>query len=484
MKSAQTTLLAGGLLTVFQVFMVAPTTAVAEGYGGYAGAFLRMGAGAVTMACGDAGVARSVGAEQALYNPAGLPFSPSSDVHLTYHALSLDRRLAHVSAMAQIPKPSFWSGPMRQVVVLNASADTDLPRLAYLEDTRSLNGRERFKVEDYLIPLAEAILTYGSATEISSDTSNKEPELLTRSLVLKVGGRLYNGEIFLPVLLKIRRLASKRRVDKVDGIVVLLREQYLRVLEKPAAIALSWTHAGTDNIENRDIDGNLYGTVGYYENRFSLGFGVKIHRTLSAGVTLGVLYALVPDMLENETKAITSTTFGADIGLQYRPFSGNGAPYGLKTLVLGIAAYDLAAKNTWNTTGYWSLGTIKTDHYPRRYRVGLSVAPYRGIEAFFDLETDFDLLLRPKGGLELSLLNGLPATGSPGRNKNPIGQSHARPYGVVLRGGIDRDRPTFGLGLILRLSGLGLSRIDYAYVLDQVSPEATQIISWRFMFEI
>ena len=52
---------------------------------------------------------------------------------------------------------------------------------------------------------------------------------------------------------------------------------------------------------------------------------------------------------------------------------------------------------------------------------------------------------------------------------------------VLLRTGYDKDQPTFGLGLEFVLNGLGMTRLDYAYVLENASPVATQVISWRFL---
>lgn len=329
-------------------------TASAEGYAGYAGAFLRMGAGAVSVAGGDAGVARSMGIEQTNFNAAGLPYASSSEAHFGYHFLSLDRKL------------------------------------------------------------------------------------------------LYNG-----VLYQVPRLESTP-------------------LLKPAAVALTWTHAGTDNIDGRDRDGNPTESLGYFENRFAASFGLKFHRSFSAGVTLGVLYALFPHQVREDDSALTSTTFGADIGVQVRPFLDAESPLRLNTLVLGAAAYGLLAKNSWNTTGVSSQGDTRVDDYPHRFRAGFSYRPLAGVETFLDLETDFEYLLLPKGGVEVGLFND---TGEKIKSRWTGGFT-----GLVLRAGMDRDRPAFGFGVGFRLFGVGSTRLDYAYVLEPVSPEATQVVSWRFLF--
>ncbi len=446
-----------------------PGPARAEGYAGQAGAFLRMGAGAVAVAAGDAGVARAVGVEQAHYNPAGLPYAPASEVAAGYHVLSLDRRLAHVGLLAQLPRLATWTVPIRLVAVAEPAPGDSLPRLV---DPTGLHlaARREFRAGEIVQPVAEAVAALLKAGESTSG----EP-------VIVIDGERYDAGVLAPVIRETASEARRRGLETTGQVLALLRERYGRVQIKPAAVALTWTHAGTGDIEARDFDGDPYATLGYWENRFALSFGVKLHDKVSFGLTAGVLYALVPDILEDFSSNLTSTTFGADAGVQVRPFLGGRMPWRLETLVFGAALYGIGAKNTWNTTGLWSRGTTKTDRYPTRARFGLACRPVTGLETFFDLETDFDLLLRPKGGVELTLV-GLPGTGD--ESKGEAGREALTAaggnYGLSLRAGVDRDRPTFGFGLEFRLAGLGLSRLDYAYVIEPVSPEATQVVSWRF----
>lgn len=467
-----------GLLAATLACLLLPlSSAHADGYAGSAGAFLRMGSGASALASGDAGVARALGAEQAHYNPAGLPYDPDNDIYVGYHVLSLDRQLAHVSALFQIPSIAFWGGPIRTLSARKSQEPNGLPVLAYPEQIRRSSDVE-LRVQDYLAPLADAILL-----EAASATGGSESD--SGAVVLMIRGADYRAGVLAPVIREFASIARERGSATRDDVTVLLEERYQRVQEKPAAIALTWTHAGTNNIDSRDTNGRVIGSLGYYENRFALSFGLKFHRTLSAGVTLGVLYALIPDVLEDNSKAMTSTTFGADAGLQFRPFYQRPAPYRLNTLAVGVAAYDLAAKNTWNTTGYWSLGTTRTDKYPRRYRAGVAYEPVDGLSTYLDFETDLQDLLRPKGGIELRLWD-IETTNSmqPGSPSTFLDARSGGDSGLALRLGVDRDRPTFGLGLALNLWGLGRTRLDYAYVVEPVSPEATQVISWRFRFAL
>lgn len=458
-----------------------PATLHAEGYAGSAGAFLRMGSGANALASGDAGVARAMGAEQAHYNAAGLPYAPANDVYVGYHALSLDRTLAHISALIQVPEIAFWTGAMRPITTRVPNSPNQPAELVYPEQLRRASLVE-YRVTDYVNDLADAIL-HEAWPETPVHTGESEDDTSPR--MVNVQGIEYLAGVLNPIIDEAVPEVISRHLKDRDAVIDLLKSKYQTVQKKPAAIAVSWTHAGTDNIQSRDTDGRILGDLGYYENRFALSFGLKLHRTLSAGVTVGVLYALIPDLLEDETKALTSTTFGGDVGIQFRPWYQGEAPFRLETLTFGAAAYDIGGKNSWNTTGYWSLGTTKTDKYPNRFRAGFAYEPLAGVSTYLDLETDGEELLRPKGGVEFRLWGLARSSGSgPWDRPSVMMAGSGSMTSLTLRAGVDRDRPTFGFGLMLPVAGLGATRLDYAYVLEPVSPEATQVLSWRFRFTL
>lgn len=353
------------------LLLFTPGESFCEGYAGYAGAFLRMGGGSISMGGGDAAVARAIGVEQAHYNPAGLPYAHSNEASLTYNKLSMDRRLLHAGFLYQVPQIAFWAPPMQRLEALRARDNTP----AMLVKPGSEPGRRgrNTKVDSYIKPLAKLIL---EASDI--------PGLADEPPMIEIDGIEYQALVLQEVVQKTSEYVRQNNISTVDEIIEILRKHYRTTRSKPAAIALTWTHAGTDNIEGRNLNGEYYGDLGFFENRFALSFGLKLHEKVSLGVTAGVLYALIPDMIENDSKALTSTTFGADVGLQLRPFLGTkSVPLFLESLTLGAARYDIAAKNTWNTTGYWSQGTTKTDKFPDRYRFGASIRPVKKVDAFF-----------------------------------------------------------------------------------------------------
>ncbi len=68
----------------------------AEGNGGYAGAYLRIGLGARGMSMGNAQVASAEDGFGLYYNPASLPYMKSRSANMSYSFLSLDRRFNYL----------------------------------------------------------------------------------------------------------------------------------------------------------------------------------------------------------------------------------------------------------------------------------------------------------------------------------------------------------------------------------------------------
>ena len=77
--------------------------AAAQGDGGYAGAFLRMGLGARAVGLGNAFVALADDAYAGFYNPAGLPSLDRRQIALSHSFLSLDRTVNFVGYAQSLP---------------------------------------------------------------------------------------------------------------------------------------------------------------------------------------------------------------------------------------------------------------------------------------------------------------------------------------------------------------------------------------------
>jgi len=83
----------------------------AEGNGGFAGSFLRIGLGARGMAMGNAQVASAGHGFGFYYNPAGLPFLEKRSANFSYSFMSLDRRFYFVGLSTPLrPRGGFAIG--------------------------------------------------------------------------------------------------------------------------------------------------------------------------------------------------------------------------------------------------------------------------------------------------------------------------------------------------------------------------------------
>jgi len=98
------------ILIIYFVFLVLfQFNIFAEGNGGYAGAFLRMGLGAKSIAMGNTGVADEPNAYSAFYNPAIYGFMQDKKVGLSHSFLSLDRHVNYISYSMNIPPGAGFS---------------------------------------------------------------------------------------------------------------------------------------------------------------------------------------------------------------------------------------------------------------------------------------------------------------------------------------------------------------------------------------
>lgn len=76
-----------------------------DGHGGYAGAFLKIGAGARALAMGSAFTAVADDHSAFIYNPAGVALIMGQDVGLSYALMSFDRRLGFIGFVTEL-KPN------------------------------------------------------------------------------------------------------------------------------------------------------------------------------------------------------------------------------------------------------------------------------------------------------------------------------------------------------------------------------------------
>ncbi len=215
-----------------------------------------------------------------------------------------------------------------------------------------------------------------------------------------------------------------------------------------AGLAISWIHAGVDNIDGRDFAGNHYQDFSISEHAFALSFGVMpIKNILAIGLTGKVLYNRIPDIGDNNA-AISDFGLGVDIGVLAKPL-----PY----LSVGFMVKDVNAKYDWKTDKVWEKDIDKTDRFPTTFRGGIGLRyPYPWLLFAFDLEKNNQQDLKYFVGTEALFQNKFAA-----------------------RAGLNNGSLTLGGGYLFELFKKP-TQIQYAFVTKKYDVANEHIFSWVF----
>lgn len=184
---------------------------------------------------------------------------------------------------------------------------------------------------------------------------------------------------------------------------------------RAGVFAAGFLRVGTDGIFSRDTRAVDLGTVDYSENQFLLGYGHPLFKFLNVGGTF--------KFYNQSLAGFSANAVGADFGILAGPYHG---------IFLGLNAQDFVASD---------LKLINSkESIPRNFKAGLSyLLPSRpaglGLRLAVDAEKTENTPVAWHAGAELVCLD----------------------Y-FFLRGGYDRENPTFGLGFVYHRFGL-----DYAY---------------------
>ncbi len=216
-----------------------------------------------------------------------------------------------------------------------------------------------------------------------------------------------------------------------------------------AGMAVSWIHAGVDNIEARDFDGEKYATLSNSENAFALSFAIRPHEKFALGITARYVFNRLPGV-KNDDGTLSATSFGFDFGALLEPIDG---------VRLGAAVRDINMKYTWNTQDVYDPGSSKTDKFPRGVTFGVAV---NRIYPWLTFAADFEKRKFRDGILHL-------------------GAQAAYREVVQLRAGINDSQPTFGAGYRFDLFGR-TSELHYAFATHSDNLDSEHIFGWAFIF--
>ena len=232
---------------------------------------------------------------------------------------------------------------------------------------------------------------------------------------------------------------------------------YLFPVNNNAGIGVGILYSGTDEIEGRDKDGNLFNEYSYNENLFYISFGIKPKEFLTFGVNVKLLYARVPEFDAVE-ETVSSLTFAFDVGATVIIPKTHD-------LTLGFSARNFKGKNEWNSNKVWSDGQATSDYYPVTYSLGASwIPPFNeGLGFYGDLSSE---------GFEEEL-----------RNINyGFGIEWNRNFKeniFSVRGGTNSGDLSFGLGYEFFIMSKKVI-LDYSYTAEGIAEFNPHTISWRF----
>jgi len=248
------------------------------------------------------------------------------------------------------------------------------------------------------------------------------------------------------------------RILSLDRSVVYI--DYSFPLKGNAVLGFGFLRAATTDIDGRDSNGERFDILSNSDNLIHGTFSICPHQDIALGVSLKWMINNTPH-LQADDKSLNAYGMGIDLGFQFRA-SGD--------LRFGFQLRDLNAKYGWETSKVWGDDAgAKDDNFPTLIRLGGAWNPLD------DLTLTSDVVLH-KQELGRSSDAAQPHFGAEWRYEMKPG------LGGALRGGYDRDNPTFGFSLDFVLRWNIKARFDYAFVMEQVSPGGSNIIGWKFSF--
>jgi len=219
-----------------------------------------------------------------------------------------------------------------------------------------------------------------------------------------------------------------------------------------AGLGIGWLHAGIGDIDSRGFDGEPLDMMSQSSNLFLFSFANRFHPRVGVGITAKVAYETF-GKIGDGGRSINGSGFGLDFGVHVRP---------IDNFTVGAQLKDVALKTTWNTTDYWTQGTTKGDEWLLQYRLGAAYRPLPYLLGLADIEGSDEEDWRLHVGAE-------------GMWRITDRQVFA------LRAGVSHEDIAFGFGLNFDFWRV-TSKVDFAYVVESIAPEDTQVLSWSVVF--
>lgn len=214
-------------------------------------------------------------------------------------------------------------------------------------------------------------------------------------------------------------------------------------------LSVSWIHAGVDNIDARDADGEKYASLSSAENAFNLSFALQPHPRAAIGLGLRVVMNRFGGVTQNNGD-LSSSSFGFDLGALFELMEG---------IRIGVAARNLNLKYSWNTQDVYERGTTNYDKFPKAVSGGIAISR---LAPWLTLAAEYEKRQYRDGALHLGAL------------------ASYRDM-VQMRVGLNDSQPTLGAGYMFGLFGKK-SELHYAFATHSESLDGDHVFGWAFVF--
>jgi hypothetical protein len=214
-------------------------------------------------------------------------------------------------------------------------------------------------------------------------------------------------------------------------------------------ISLAWIHAGVDNIDARDFDGQKLEPLSNSENAVSLSFALQPHPKIGIGLTSRVVFNRLPGV-KNNGDAVSASSFGFDFGVLVQPVAG---------IRLGVALSNINLKYTWKTEGVYERGTSIVQKFPSAMRAGVAVSRF---VPWLTLAADVEKREFRDATLHLGAV------------------ANVQEFGNI-RAGLNDGQPTLGAGYCFGLLGK-TSELNYAFSAHPDNLDNDHVFGWAFVF--
>lgn len=224
-------------------------------------------------------------------------------------------------------------------------------------------------------------------------------------------------------------------------------------LPPSAGISLSLINANVGDIDGRDINGYPTGELSTHEYQLASAFGIRVGEKFSFGAGIKLNIANYHQDLDN------ASGLAIDLGLFYKAS---------ESLSFGVAARDLLASYSWNSSGlYGDNLASRREYFPIRLNGGLAWSPAEEIQ----IALDYGLLTRPSDRI----------------HQLRMGGSYTLHEHFTLRAGWqiedldyvkNEHRPSVGFSVHLPFDTLSPS-VDYAFSLEPNVSTAMHIFGLR-----